>query len=226
MFKFSLICLSICACSLLPGCAFVSYNYEPECTFNPHLNKIEKNNNVFTTYKGEKILTYNSCTQKALKFDHTYDMLGYTVPFGTYVKIGQDDDGTEYYSIENTNGVQIQMGIFASPALGFLVEDDDLCVINDSNIYLCTDMKDYDVSKIDMPIIGNQEEFITYDGLITNSNKSFRITHNIHTIGSSPISKDYVFEFRANELNNIVEINNFKINVVSIDENKIVFTER
>jgi hypothetical protein len=120
----------IAFCSLFSGCAFVEHNYSPECK----------------TKDGVE-----SCYYKALTVSKTIeDFAGYTLPYGEYVKIGENSSGDEYYANENTFGVKLIPGLFAQESIGMMFTSDkeELCVINIKNFTVCEDIKDFQIGII------------------------------------------------------------------------------
>lgn len=216
------VCLLSFASLCFSGCALVSYNYSPECTTDDS-NGINNKETVklVETHIGEYIATHDSCTQKALKFKTTEDLLGYTVPFGTYVKVGSDDDGTEYYSDQNTNGVKIQLGFFTRPTLGFMVlpDSEELCVIDDRNIYRCEDFENLpQLDIIEMPIWGSNTSMYTYGGV---ENDHFVINEYKNSLGYPTQNIKHTYKISENEQE--IEIDNVKLRVVKTESQYISY---
>lgn len=117
----------IALCSLFSGCAFVEYNYSPECKTRDGVER---------------------CYYKVLTVSKTIDdFAGYTFPYGEYVKIGENSTGDEYYANENTFGVKLIPGLFAQESIGLMLssDKDEVCVINIKNFTVCEDIKNFQI---------------------------------------------------------------------------------
>lgn len=160
--------LAITACANKPV-----YNYTPNVSSfsSPPINE------VVSVGVGENMLMQGISTEReVLVTAQPNDIATYTIPQGTYVKIGEDDK-FHYYSGISSN-LFITAGIFDMPvidtSIGLKKEDNEICIIRSMEFQFCDSINAVQKKEV-VESNANFQQALIYSGKVgTNLNLSYR----------------------------------------------------
>lgn len=155
----------------LSSCASPKFNYigEMENISWPSLGEIN------TVNLGEDMVHQGHSIKKdALVIENPEEIsFTYSIPVGNYVKTGADDRGS-YFSIINTDGVQIIRKYGADPVISIVKKTTgELCVITIMNLMSCNAGSGTSaIKKIDIGVATNSlQQTLIYSGKVGNKIK-------------------------------------------------------
>lgn len=152
---------------ILVGCATPKYNYvaSPQHISKPPIGEIS------TAYVGDKMLEQGIFTEReALSLPETTKKSGYTLSAGSYLKTGEDKNGSYFLAINQIpNGGMVTKTFIMDPFQAImLTSENELCVITVLGVKSCTTEHKATLTKVGVASDNSFQQTLIYSGKIGN----------------------------------------------------------